>query len=134
MSRRSLLKQPITYTWLITNFLFLFLDRKGVFEARGIDGTVLLAGNFLLYLVAALSYWITLRSFKSDNPHAFVRAVYLSFIIKFFVVAITAFVYIRVAGKEVNKPGLLLCMGLFLVYTFLSVRSLTNILKRSKNA
>jgi len=50
------------------------------------------------------------------------------------VVAITAFVYIRVAGKEVNKPGLLLCMGLFLVYTFLSVRSLTNILKRSKNA
>jgi hypothetical protein len=42
------------------------------------------------------------RSFRSENPQAFVRAVMGSFIIRFFVVAIAAFVYIMVAKQTVN--------------------------------
>lgn len=134
MSKKSLLRQPLTYFWVISNFVFLFLDQKGIFENAGIDGTVVLIGNFVLFLVSAASYWILQRSFKETNAQAFVRAVYTSFMIKFFVVAIVAFVYVMVAKKAVNKPALFICMGLYAIYTFFEVRTLTRKLKQKKNA
>jgi hypothetical protein len=54
--------------------------------------------------------------------------------IKFFLIAIAAFVYIMVAKKNLNKPALITCMGLYLVYTFVEVSSLQKLLKQKKNA
>lgn len=134
MNKRSWLRQPLTYFWVITNFLFLFMDRKSLFDDWGMDGTVILVGNFLLFLVFVLSYWLTVRSFKSTNAQSFVRAIYMSFIIKFFVIAIVAFVYIMIAKEAVSKKALFACMGLYAIYAFLEVRSLTKLLKEKKNA
>jgi hypothetical protein len=134
MNRKSWLRQPLTYFWIFSNFLILFLDWKNVFRHSGIDTTVILFGNFILFAVSILSFWMMQRSLKSSNPQSFMRAMYGSFIAKFFVVAITAFVYIQMAKKEVNKPGLFICMGLYIVYTFLEVSSLMKMLKQKKNA
>ena len=54
--------------------------------------------------------------------------------LKFFVVAIAAFIYIMVTKKNVNKPALFFCMGLYIVYTFFEVSSLLRVLKQKKNA
>jgi len=134
MNRKSWLRQPLTYFWIFSNFLILILDWKNIFKDSGIDATVILFGNFILFAVTILSYWMMQRSFKSTNAQSFMRAMYGSFLAKFFVVAISAFVYIMVAKKEVNKPGLFICMGLYIVYTFLEVRSLMKMLKQKKNA
>jgi len=72
-----------------------------VFANYNIDGTVVIIGNFILFLVSLATLVITQRSFKSANPQAFVRSIYAGFIIRFFVVAISAFVYIMVAKKAV---------------------------------
>jgi hypothetical protein len=50
------------------------------------------------------------------------------------VIAIAAFIYIQMAKKEVNKPALFACMGLYLVYTFIEISTLTKMLKQKKNA
>ena len=134
MNRKTIFNQNVTYFWIASNFLFLFLDRRGVFANAGIDGTVVIIGNFVLFLVSLVALVITQQSFKSENPQAFVRAVYSSFIIRFFVVAIAAFVYIMVAKKAVNKNALLICAGLYIVYTFLETRILLRLLKKKKNA
>jgi hypothetical protein len=134
MNKRIWFRQAFTYFWLFTNFLFLFLDKKGVFERANIDGTVLLVGNFILYAVTAFSFWLTNRSFSSTNPQAFVRAMYGSFMLKFFVVAVTAFAYIIVEKKDVNKPALLACAGLYIIYTALEIATLIKLLNRKKNA
>ena len=83
MKRKSIFNQSITYFWIASNFLFLFLDRQGVFANYNIDGTVVIIGNFILFLVSLATLVITQRSFKSANPQAFVRSIYAGFIIRF---------------------------------------------------
>ncbi|MEO5947401.1 MAG: hypothetical protein ABIP79_11345 [Chitinophagaceae bacterium] len=134
MNRKAIFNQSVTYWWIASNFLFLFLDRRGVFANNGIDGTVVIIGNFILFLVSLSALVITQRSFKSENPQAFVRAIYSGFIIKFFVVAISAFVYIMVAKKTVSKPALLICGALYIIYTVLETRKLMQLLKPKKHA
>ncbi len=111
-----------------------FVAGKQLLEKWGFDRDVLISGNFLLLLLTVFSFWLLHRGMKSVNPQAFVRAVYGSFIIKFFVIAIAAFIYIMVTKKNVNKPSLFTCMGLYMLYTILEVSILTKLLKQKKNA
>ncbi len=134
INRKGFFNQTITYFWIVTNFLFLFLNREGVFDNAGIDGTVVMVGNFILFLVSLFALIITKRSFNSENPQAFVRAVYSGFILKFFVVAIAAFVYIMVAKKTVNKPALMICAGLYVIYTVMETGKLIKMLRVKRNA
>jgi hypothetical protein len=101
---------------------------------KGVDPSVLLSGNFVLLLVSLAAFLLTNKALRSANPQAFVRAMYSSFIIKFFVLAITAFVYIMVAKKNVNKPALIACAGLYIIYTGIETRALMKMLKQKKNA
>ncbi len=103
-------------------------------EKNSVDQSVLIAGNLLLFLVSLTAFLITYRSLRSSNPQAFVRAMYGSFMIKFFLIAIVAFVYIMVARKNVNKPGLIACGVLYIVYTVLETGALMKLLKQRKNA
>ncbi len=134
MIYKLVLRQSFTIFWIISNFVILFLDRKNIFDKNGIDGTVLLVGNFIIFIATALSFWVSQRSMNSANPNSSVRSLYGSFMIKFFLLAIAAFVYIMAVKKNVNKPALMICMGLYLVYTFLEVSSLQKLLKQKKNA
>lgn len=124
--------RPIVLLFAILNALFIVFRSR--LEAKGIDAYVLIGGNSLLFLVSLAAFLLSARAITSTNPQAFVRAIYLSFIIKFFVVAITAFIYIMTVKKEVNKPALLACGALYIIYTGIEIRTLTRMLKQNKNA
>jgi len=122
---------------MILIFIFLnafFLVGKNWLAKKGIDQEVLIAGNLILFTVTLITFLLTYRSLKAKNPNVFVRAMYGGFIIKFFAVAIAAFIYIMITKKNVNKPALFACMGLYIVYTFFEVSSLFRVLKQKKNA
>lgn len=122
---------------MILIFIFLnafFLAGKSWLPKKGIDQEVLIIGNLLLFIVTLLTFLMTYRSLKAKNPNVFVRAMYGGFIIKFFAVAIAAFIYIMITKKNVNKPALFFCMGLYILYTFFEVSSLLKVLKQKKNA
>jgi hypothetical protein len=116
---------------LLTAF---FISGKGWLDKKGIDNTVLLYGNLLLFLVSFSAFFITRKSLDSANPQAFIRAMYGSFMIKFFTVAIASFIYILLMKKNVNKPALLICAVLYILYTIIETRELTKLLKQKKNA
>ena len=107
-----------------------FLVGKSFLNKQGIDHEVLIGGNLILFIATALSFYISQRSLVSPNPRSSVGSLYGSFMAKFFIIAIAAFV----AKKNLNKPALFICMGLYLVYTFLEVASLQKLLKQKKNA
>lgn len=107
---------------------------KSWLAAKGISLNVLLAGNLLLFMVSLIAFLITHKALRSSNPQAFVRAMYGSFIIKFFVLAIAAFIYIMVTKKNVNKPALVACAALYIIYTGIETRGLMKLLKQKKNA
>ena len=102
-------------------------------QERGIDQEVLIIGNLVLFIVSLVSFFITYRSLNVKNTHAFIRAIYGGFIAKFFLLVLAAFVYASVA-KSINKPALFGCMGLYIVYAFLEVKTLLGILKKKTNA
>ena len=121
---------------LVLVFIFLtafFISGKSWLDKKGADQNVLIIGNLLLFLISLTAFLITNKALSSSNPQNFVRAMYSSFIIKFFVLAITAFVYIMVAKKNVNKPALIACAGLYIIYTGIETRALMKMLKQKKN-
>jgi hypothetical protein len=123
---------PIAILFILLNAFF--VTGKGLLEKWGVDQSVLIFGNLILFIVTAFSFFISRKGLTATNPHAFVRSVYGSVMIKFFVFAITAFIYIQTAKAAVNKSGIFICLGLYLVYTFMEVSVLTKLLKSKKNA
>lgn len=123
--------RPLLILFIVLNGFF--VAGKSMLAKWGFDQNVLIIGNLLLFVVTLISYIISVRGLNSSNPNAFVRGIYGSFILKFFVIAIAAFVYTQMAQKQVNKSSLFTCMGLYLVYTFIEISSLTKLLKQKKN-
>ena len=103
--------------------------------AKGqIDQEVFLVGNIIVFATVISSFLLLKKATTSPNPQVFVRAMYGSFIIKFFVLALVAFIYIMAVKKNVNKPALFGCIGLYFIYTFLEISAILKLLKEKKNA
>lgn len=110
-----------------------FITGKSMLIRWGVDQDVLIIGNLVLFLITMVSALVAIRSLNSTNPHAFVRGVYGSITLKLFACMIAALVYIAIYKKNLNKPALFTLMGLYLLYTFLEVSSLTKLLKKNPN-
>ena len=117
----------LIYLFLGLGSIFLLLHF--LFPLSGVDFRVLQFGNGLLFILAFISLRMSSRALEHKNVQMFLRLVYGSFLLKFFVLAITAFIYIAHYKKDVNKPALLGCLGLYFIYTFIEVRS---VIKKSK--
>ena len=74
------------------------------------------------------------KGLNNTNTHVFIRAIIGGIMVKLFVAVIAAFIYIALFKKNINKPALFACMGLYLVYTFFEVSVLTKQLKQKTNA
>lgn len=111
-----------------------FVSGRKMLERWNADQDVLIIGNALLFTITLISFLLAQRGLKNPNPHAFVRAVYMSIMLKLFVCIIAAFVYISIYKSNLNKPALFTCMALYLVYTFMEVGILLKLLKQKKNA
>jgi len=123
---------PIILFFILLNALF--LAGRNFLEGAGFDQSVLIIGNLVLFAATLVSFVFSKQGLRSENPQAFVRGVYLSIMIKLFICVIAALVYIFLFRKNLNRPALFICMGLYLVYTFIEVSVLTKMLKQKKNA
>jgi len=134
MTRKKGLKgfMPVVLFYIVLNGFF--ISGRNLLQRWGADQDVLIIGNAFLLLITLVSFLLAKRGLTNPNPHAFVRAVYSSILLKLFVSLIAAFIYIAVYKRDLNKPAFFTLMGLYLVYTFLEVSVLTRVLKQQKNA
>jgi hypothetical protein len=123
---------PIIIFFILLNALF--LAGRNFLERAGFDQSVLILGNLVLLAATLVSFVSARKGLRSENPQAFVRSVYTSIMIKLFICVIAALIYIFLFRRNVNRPALFTCMGLYLIYTFIEVSVLTKILKEKKNA
>jgi hypothetical protein len=124
--------------------LLIFICVSGfsvVFAAKlhswGVDQALLIFGNLLLFLVTLFSFLLYRKALLAANTHAFLRNVYSGMMMKLFVCIIAAFIYILMAGSQVNKPGIFILMALYLLYTFLEIAGVLKLsrqIKQQKNA
>lgn len=108
-----------TNTWLI---------------AHQVDVAVAKGAHGLIWVLTILSYQITLKGFENPNPQASIRAIMAGFMIKFFVIALAAFVYIFLQRKMVNLPALYLTALFYILYTTIEVRLLLKQLNNRSDA
>ena len=123
---------PVIILFIVLNSLF--ISGRNFLGRIDADQSVLITGNLVLFAATLLSFLFAKRGLKSENPKAFVRGVYMSILVKLFICIIAALIYIFLFRKDLNKPALFTCMGLYLVYTFIEVSVLTKLLKEKKNA
>lgn len=107
---------PLILFFIIINGLGIVFGERLI--ENGIDQAVILAGNLILFLVSLITTYLYSKEIKPQKGHAAVRNVYGGFMIKFFVLAVSVMVYFYFA-REINKPAIFACMGLYLVYSFL---------------
>ena len=123
---------PVVLLFLLLNAFF--IAGRTMLDRWNADQNVLIIGNALLFIITLVSFLLAQRGLRNTNTHAFIRAIIGGIMIKLFVFVIAAFIYISMFKKEINKPALFTCMGLYLVYTFFEVSVLTKQLKQKANA
>ena len=119
---------PVLILFVILNVIFVV--GRNALENWGADQETLIAGNAILFVFTLISFLVALRGLHNPNPNVFMRTVMGSIMLKMFLIVISAFVYISIYRKDINKPALFTCMGLYLVYTFLEVSGLMKMLKQ----
>lgn len=87
-----------------------------------IDPEVVLMGNILLFVLTFVGLLMQLKAAKNPNPNAIVRAVMAGMGLKMLGVAVAILVYVSMVGKAKNVYGVYVCLGLYLLYTWLEVR------------
>ncbi len=117
--------------FLISGSLILVF-RKSL-QQYGFDWQVLIGGNVFIYIITIISMHLLTKGMNASNTPAFLRHTYSSILIKLFACAGAAFIYIFVAGKNLNKPALFACMGFYLVYTFAEMSAIMKQSNRKKN-
>lgn len=111
-----------------------FLLSSAVLLQWGIDYRVLMTGNALLFVVTTVSFILYIKGLRSRNPYAFVRVMYGSMLVKFFVCLVAVLIYAMIAKAAVNRNGVFGCFILYVIYTYLEVRTLLRMNRKLKNA
>ena len=111
----------------------------GLFATRSlltkynISTDVLQIGNLILFAATAISFYFYHKSIDNNRNNTFITYIYIGMMIKMLLCLFTAFIYIRMAGKEVNKPAVIGCLLIYLIYTLVEVVTLTKLSKQNKN-
>ncbi len=129
MNNRNLIS-PVVILFIIINAFLLVMKSRLV--AWGFNMDVLILGNTFLFLLSIFTYFLHRKAIKAARTPEFLKYFYMAFLLKFFLTIALVVVYALVAAA-INKPAILACMGLYLVYTFIETRLLLKASKR-KNA
>ena len=110
---------PVLVLFFIVNTIVLLASAPAA--ALKIDIKVVLSGNLILLMATLGSYIFYNRSIREQKMQAFLRNIYAGMFIKFGLCMMSAFFYILIMGKNVNKWGIITVLGLYLLYTIVEV-------------
>ena len=120
--------RPIILLFIILNAFIIVFRRSLTSEGFSVD--MLIIGNIILFGITLVSFILLSRGMKASSTPAFLRSIYGSFMIKFFIVAVSVFGYAFFAKADLNKPGLFTLMFLYLVYTFFEIKTLMKLSRK----
>jgi hypothetical protein len=115
---------PLVLVFVVVNLLALMMG--SVFKKWNIDSWVVGGANCLLFFISIYNALQHLKVMSQNNPHAMVRGVMGSTVLKLFVLGTAAFIYLFNSGEHRNVNGLFFSMGLYILYTWLDVRIALN--------
>jgi len=131
---KSLANRPfLLFTILFLFFSGIFFLLTYIFPALSFDLVVVLSGNFILAAATLISFYLYKKSLRNSSGHYIVRMMYTALLVKMFIclIAITAYTVVKRSG--VDKAAIVICFGLYLIYTFVELSVLMQMSKAQKN-
>lgn len=123
--------RPIVYLFVLINLLCVFL--AFFFKTQEINPWVVASANLLLFAISMFSLQQQLKQSKNTNPHAMVRAVMSTVVLKLFVLGSAAIVYLYNAGENKSVNAIFLGMALYIMYTWMEVKLSLKINQNNKD-
>lgn len=114
------LVRPLVILFVVLNAVLLSL--QGRLARSGIDGTVVICANLLLFFAALLNIYFQWKNVNNPNPNAIIRGVMAAMFLKLFVLAAAVLIYLITAGESRSVNAVFVGMALYIVYTWLEVR------------
>lgn len=100
----------------------------------GVDTSVVLVGNLVLFIVTLISFFLYQRAMAHPSTTGFLRNTYSGLFLKLLVCIFAVMIYVMVAKAQTNKPALFACIFLYFLYAVLEMRSLMQWNKARRNA
>src|ERR1700751_5103242 len=131
---RLLVNRPI----VLFGLLFLFLSGLliicyNLFSGITFSLPVILTGNFILFGATITSFAFYKKSLNNNKGAYIVRMMYSAMLAKMFICLIAITCYIMVKRSAVDKLAIIICFGLYLIYTFAELSVLMKMSKDQKN-
>jgi len=111
---------PLFALFVIVNALLLWYQKE--LPAYHIDVMVVFAANALLFILSVLSLMMHTKAIDKKNPNAAIRGVMGATVLKLFVLAAAALVYLFLSDKNRSLNAIFAGMILYVLYTFIEVR------------
>ncbi len=119
---------PLSLLFIGLTIILLIL--KGNLEQAGFHVRFILVANAILFLLSALALYIQFKYIKSSNPHAFVRGVYSSVLVKMLLIIAALFVFIVAMDGVINKRAIFMTMFIYVLYSSLEVFQLMKLVRK----
>lgn len=129
-ARKSLL--PIFLLFVSVNALSIVFRER--LESWGFDVDLVIWANLVLCGLTIFSHYLLYKGMRARTTAGFLKSVYGSFLFKLVLVAGLVAVYVFTHRDDANKASLITSMVLYLLYTFVEVRSLLKISRPQKHA
>ena len=110
---------PLLVIFVILNGFF--LTAGTLFEKYAINRDVVIIANVLFFLISLVSFFMQRKGLKTKNPHAFVRGVMGSMLVRMAIAVAAVVFYLMMAGNEVNKPAVFISIFLYILYLVIEV-------------
>jgi len=99
-----------------------------------LDVYVVVIANLLLFLLALLGSYRHAKALEDKNPNVFIRSIMGMTVLKFFVLVAAALIYVFTAKENRNLPGILIALGLYILYAVLEVSAAYRLNKNKSNS
>jgi hypothetical protein len=114
---------------ILNGLLFIF---KQQLLDQGMHANVLLTGNVIMAFISLVSYIMGRQGLASSNHNAFVRAIYGSMLIKFFLCIVGIVTYVLIYKPDVSKLTVFSLLFIYLIYTVFETLSLFRLTRLKK--
>jgi hypothetical protein len=109
---------PLVLMFFIIQGILLFT--RDILQSKGVDVDIVNYANILFFVISLISFSLHQSAMNSGNTQAFLRNVYMALLIKMGIGILVVLLY-AYFSPAINKPGLLLSMVLYLLYSFSEV-------------
>lgn len=119
---------PIAIVFFVVSVFITF--GRSLLLSWNTDFLVLMAGNAILFGVTTISFILYSKALRNANIQVFLRMVYGSLLVKMMVCLLATGLYAWLAGP-VNRNAILGSFALYILYTYLEVKVLLQLSKKS---